>query len=460
MDAGLSLSLGHGEASPRWRPSKALAGLLIALLIVLGPARRTIAESTSADATERAGGRAVLTISDAESAALEGSAAIADARASVEAARLALAISAPWRSSKLVGTGDLAVTSSIGNQLVKNVAPDFSWNLRATAPVLNGLSLDGSVSASAFQAGASVKPLANPDLRAEDNLKKALILAVETVRQTVLDLRAVYRAAYLASLDLGIKRRALEATEARAEAAALNAASGAATQAEVIDADSKRIDALGALLDATDRSASTLAALSRLVGRTISEAELADPDPEAQRSPMTKEAYLASRANLASLEIDLSAARRSAKPVMPELAISGAITQRLDLSGSTPSWDLSASLSLDPDTFLRDRDRASALDLERSLRKAAESKKDAAADFDALLARIAAARSALETANRIVATARLSFEKNSYLAESGTVSGTSLIESRVSLLSAEYRVAKARADLGAALDALDETTGT
>jgi outer membrane protein TolC len=373
----------------------------------------------------------------------------------VEAARLDLELSAPWRASQLTGQAGLASSAAIG---AAAATTDISFSVRATAPVITGLSLSAQVSKDALSAGATVRPLARADPRAEETLAKAEIQVAETERLAAVQARATYRAAWLGILDLVIRQKSLEAAEAKAEAVSLNAAAGVGTQSDVISADSARIDAMVAVLDSKDRADTALADLSRLVGRAVAATELVEPDPGADREPLAKEAWLAAKATLATLGIELTAAKRAALPVLPDLALSGSLTQGLPAT-TTPTWSVSASVTLDPDTFLRGKDRASSLDLERSARKATESRQDASEEYDSLAARIASARSALEGALRIGTTASLAYEKSSYLAEAGTVSGASLLDSEVSLLSARYRVAKARSDLGAALDALDAKLG-
>jgi len=406
-----------------------------------------------------------LDLDAAVAASLSRSVTVIDARAAVEAARLRLELSAPWRTSRL--TGKVNQLSERPGLRGETTAAARSLSISASAPLVTGLSLDatleagldGSFEARSAGGGATLRPFACSDEAAEQALAKALVQVGESARLAALEARNAYRAAWLACLDLGIRRKALEAAEARAEAVSLNASAGVATQADAIDADTKRIDAMVALLDSTDRADRSLADLSRLVGRPLAAADLVEPDPGAGRAAQTKEAWLAARASLATLAIDLESARLEARPLLPDLALSGRIDQDLTATGAAPTWSLAASLTLDPDTFLRGKDRAASLDFERMRRRAAESRKDAAEEYEALAARIASTRSALEAATGIGTTARLSYEKNSYLAEAGTLSGASLLDSETALLSALYRVQKARCDLAAALDALDGGLG-
>jgi outer membrane protein TolC len=268
--------------------------------------------------------------------------------------------------------------------------------------------------------------------------------------------RNSYRTAWLSGLSIEIARLNLEAKTAIAETASLNAAAGAATQTQVIAADSERINAMVAVLEAEDNASTARTELATLIGRDVTADDLEESEPGLDRRPLTLDRWIAMAASLSALGIDLSSARTSAAPVLPDLALSSRLSDTWD---GRLSWSASASVSLDPDTLFREKDRLTALDLDRVVRKESETRKSVERDYASRLARLASARSGLDAARAISTTAQLSWQKSSLLAEAGTVSGASLLGARLSLLQANYQVARATANLAAALDILDEEIG-
>jgi outer membrane protein TolC len=389
-----------------------------------------------------------LSITQAVRLALEHSASVIDARAAVEAAGIQLKLAEPWRSASLMLQGGAS------QQGTTAITPSFQAGL--VIPPVTGLSLSATVTEAQAQLGTTWKPLARADTRAQAALEKARIAAAETERQTILLVRNSYRTAWLSGLSIEIARLNLEAKTAIAETASLNAAAGAATQTQVIAADSERINAMVAVLEAEDNASTARTELATLIGRDVTADDLEESEPGLDRRPLTLDRWIAMAASLSALGIDLSSARTSAAPVLPDLALSSRLSDTWD---GRLSWSASASVSLDPDTLFREKDRLTALDLDRVVRKESETRKSVERDYASRLARLASARSGLDAARAISTTAQLSWQKSSLLAEAGTVSGASLLGARLSLLQANYQVARATANLAAALDILDEEIG-
>lgn len=432
-----------------------LALVLLAAALALGskgPGAQDV--GTALPTASRAS--AVLAYGLARGYALEGSAELAQLAASLETARAALAAAEPYRSSTLSASATLP-SSTLDDGFDPSRA---SAGVEAAVPVTSwfgagaGLSVDMS-GGLGVSASLSFSPFATSALAAKEEAYRSALLAYRAKAVSLeTALRGMIRTVEAARAKAAWKRKALESAEAAYEQARILVERGEARRSEGDEVFRKTLTARSELDEAEQGLAEAETDLALAIGREgpVSSEGLYPEVVEA----CGPGAWLAASSEARKAQLELESARRAAAEAgtRPSLAIEAELDLPV-LGEASPSVSASASLRLPLETILGEDARLAAQVLEAKDLAYRVAVSQAVQKRQAALNALARLSTAYEAAKASAALAALSLEEASLLFERGDYSRMELLAAEAASANAAYNLSVARANLAAAVEALD-----
>jgi outer membrane protein TolC len=412
---------------------------------------------------------AALSLDEAMNAALDRDSTLADAKGKLVIAKNDLAKSSTIYGSKLAFSGTASgsdatddVNKSLSASLNVPIAKWLSVGATSSADLTdsNGGSDDsGTSGSSGSQSSDTTKnsvsvtltPFSLADTAAKSSWDKALVASRSAVRSTMLSVRKEYRAALTSLAEVAYRTAAVQTAQNELSRIQYLVELGQERKSQEINAYSDLVDAQGELDTAEETLASARQALSVRTGIAVADlGELEAIAPDADRTLVDEEAWVALSADMRNAKIALESARSGIRTqtALPDLSVGATVSDSKD-------WSVTAKVTLTPDLFFQ-KSRSSATEsLSTQERSYANSERSVRNEWQRQTSALAKAEKNYEMAVKFVESAEQTYTETKMLLDRGEAARATLDSASENLLSAQYQRQRSLESLENARDQLD-----